>query len=52
MNKIYAKTAHIKNAQIFLFAPPMISGYGTGNSFQVDLQDRSGKGIEALNEVT
>ena len=52
MNKIYARTAGIKNAQIFIFAPPMISGYGTGNSFSVDLQDRSGKGIEALNEVT
>ena len=52
MNKIYARTAGIKNAQIFIFAPPMISGYGTGNSFNVDLQDRSGKGIEALYEVT
>ncbi len=52
MNEIYRRTAGIKNAQIFIFAPPMISGYGTGNSFSVDLQDRSGKGIEALNEVT
>ncbi|MBO8478233.1 MAG: efflux RND transporter permease subunit [Bacteroidetes bacterium] len=52
MNQIYARTAHIKNAQIFIFAPPMISGYGTGNSFQVDIQDRSGKGIEELNEMT
>lgn len=52
MNKIYQRTEHIKNAKIFIFAPPMISGYGTGNSFQVDLQDRSGKGIDALNEVT
>lgn len=52
MNEIYRRTAGIKNAQIFIFAPPMISGYGTGNSFQVDLQDRSGKGINALNEVT
>ena len=52
MNEIYRRTAGIKNAQIFIFAPPMISGYGTGNSFSVDLQDRSGKGIETLNEVT
>lgn len=52
MNQIYARTAHIKNAKIFIFAPPMISGYGTGNSFQVDLQDRSGKGIDALSDVT
>ena len=52
IEKIYANTAHIKNAQIFIFAPPMISGYGTGNSFFVDLQDRSGRGIDALEEVT
>ena len=30
----------------------MISGYGTGNSFFVDLQDRSGRGIDALETVT
>lgn len=52
IDKIYERTAHIKNAQIFIFAPPMISGYGTGNSFSVDLQDRSGRGIEALETVT
>lgn len=52
MNEIYRRTAGIKNAQIFIFAPPMISGYGTGNSFQVDIQDRSGKGIDILNDVT
>lgn len=52
IDKIYERTAHIKNAQIFIFAPPMISGYGTGNSFMVDLQDRSGKGIDVLEDVT
>ena len=52
IDKIYAKTAHIKDAQIFIFAPPMISGYGTGNSFFVDLQDRSGRGIDVLEDVT
>lgn len=52
IEKIYANTSHITNAQIFIFAPPMISGYGTGNSFFVDLQDRSGRGIDALETVT
>lgn len=50
--EIYRRTAHIKNASIFVFSPPMISGYGTGNSFELYLQDRSGKGITALSEVT
>ena len=49
--EIYRRTAHVKNAKIFIFSPPMISGYGTGNSFELYLQDRSGKGIEALSEV-
>lgn len=51
-NEIYRLTADIKDAHLFVFAPPMISGYGTGNSFEVYLQDRSGKGVDALNKVT
>ncbi len=51
-NEIYRLTADIKDAHVFVFAPPMISGYGTGNSFEVYLQDRSGKGMDALNKVT
>ena len=50
--EIYRRTAHIKNATLFVFAPPMISGYGSGNNFELYMQDRSGKGIEALSEVT
>lgn len=51
-NEIYRRTAHIKNATIFVFSPPMISGYGTGNSFELYIQDRSVKGIDALSKVT
>ncbi len=51
-NEIYRLTADIKDAHLFVFAPPMISGYGTGNSFEVYLQDRSGKGVDELNKVT
>lgn len=51
-NEIYRRTAHIKNATIFVFSPPMISGYGTCNSFELYIQDRSGKGIDALSKVT
>ena len=50
--EIYRRTANIKNANIFVFSPPMISGYGTGNSFELYIQDRSGKGIGALSQVT
>lgn len=50
--EIYKRTAHIKNCNLFVFSPPMISGYGTGNSFELYMQDRSGKGIDALSKVT
>lgn len=50
--EIYRRTAHIKNATVFVFAPPMISGYGSGDNFELYMQDRSGKGMEALNDVT
>jgi hydrophobic/amphiphilic exporter-1 (mainly G- bacteria), HAE1 family len=49
--EIYRRTANIKNANIFVFSPPMISGYGTGNSFELYIQDRGGKGINALSKV-
>ena len=39
---IYARTADIKNGQIFVVAPPMISGYGTTSGFSMHLQDRAG----------
>lgn len=51
-DEIYRRTQNIKDATLFVFAPPMIAGYGSGNNFELYMQDRSGKGMEALNEVT
>ncbi len=51
-DEIYRRTAHIKNARLFIFAPPMIQGYGSGNSFDVYIQDRAGKGYDELSRVT
>ncbi|MDE7070216.1 MAG: efflux RND transporter permease subunit [Alistipes sp.] len=42
IGQIYARTADIKNAQIFAVAPPMITGYGTSAGFEMYLQDRAG----------
>ena len=44
--EIYAKTADIKDASIFAMAPPMISGYGNGNSLDVNVLDHLGGDIE------
>lgn len=42
IGQIYARTADIKDAQIFAVAPPMIMGYGTSTGFEMYLQDRKG----------
>ncbi|MDR1897080.1 MAG: efflux RND transporter permease subunit [Prevotellaceae bacterium] len=48
---IYGSTADIRDAGVFVFAPPMIPGYGTGNGFELYLQDRSGGDLTAFFNV-
>jgi HAE1 family hydrophobic/amphiphilic exporter-1 len=40
--QIYLKTAHIKDAQILAFAPPMIPGFSANNGISMVMQDRTG----------
>ena len=40
--QIYIKTAHIKDAQILAFAPPMIPGFSANNGVSMVMQDRTG----------
>lgn len=42
IGKVMALTADIKDATVFAMAPSMIPGYGTGNGFELYLQDRTG----------
>lgn len=49
---IFARTADIKQAQIYAFAPPMIMGYGVSNGLEIYVQDRKGGDIETLFEHT
>ena len=51
IEQIYARTADIRNAQIFAVAPPMISGYGTSTGFNMYLQDRNGGNIADFYNV-
>ena len=39
--QVYARTAHIKDATVFAMSPGMIPGYGTGNSLDVNVQDKT-----------
>ena len=40
--QIYLKTAHIKDAQILAFGPPMIPGFSANSGVSVVMQDRTG----------
>ena len=42
MARLNAQFAQIKEAQIFVFQPPMIPGYGIGNAIELNMQDRTG----------
>ncbi|MCR5536220.1 MAG: efflux RND transporter permease subunit [Succinivibrio sp.] len=50
--EIMQRTADIKTAYIFAFAPPMISGYGVTSGLEMVVQDKQGKGINELFNVT
>jgi HAE1 family hydrophobic/amphiphilic exporter-1 len=49
--QIYARTAHIRDADIFVFSPPMIAGYGTGNGFELYLQDKRDGDIVDFDKI-
>ena len=51
IGQLYARTADIKDAQIFAVAPPTISGYGTSTGFEMYLQDRAGGSIDDFYNV-
>ena len=52
IGQIFARTADIKNAQVFAFAPPQVMGYGVTNGLEIYVQDKSGGTINNLNSVT
>ncbi len=51
IGQVYARTAGIKNAQIFAVAPPMITGYGATNGFSMQLQDKADGSVEDFYKV-
>lgn len=42
----------ITDAQVFVFAPSMIDGYGTGNAVELNMQDRTGGDIKEFYNIT
>ncbi|WP_122468061.1 efflux RND transporter permease subunit [Brevundimonas lutea] len=49
---ITGATSGIEEAQIFVIAPPAVQGLGTGNGFEMMIQDTSGGGYRALEGAT
>ena len=49
---LYQQTASIKDAQILIFAPPMISGYSMTNGFEMNLQDKTGGSLDNFSQVS
>lgn len=52
IGQIYARTANIKSARLFVFAQPTIMGYGMGSGFELYVQDRAGGDINNLQQYT
>ena len=52
VNQIYARTADIKDATVFAFAPGMIPGYGMGNALDLNVQDKQGGDMNTFFQTT
>lgn len=52
MNQIYARTSHIKSAQIYALAPGMIPGYGSGGGFEFSVQNRNDGDLTDFYNIT
>lgn len=50
--QVYARTANIKDATVFAMSPGMIPGYGTGNSLDVNVQDKAGGDLTTFYNYT
>ncbi|MDM1405297.1 efflux RND transporter permease subunit [Myroides marinus] len=49
--QLFAKTAHIKDANIVFFAAPTLQGFGNSSGFEIQLQDKTGGDYKRFEEV-
>ena len=49
--QIFIKTAHIKDAQVLAFAPPMIPGFSANSGVSLVMQDRTGGSLDKFYGV-
>ena len=49
--QIFIKTAHIKDAQVLAFSPPMIPGFSANSGVSIVMQDRTGGSLDRFYGV-
>jgi HAE1 family hydrophobic/amphiphilic exporter-1 len=52
IKQLYAKIGNIHEASIFLFSPPTIQGFGLGNGFEFQLEDKGGHTTAEIYKVS
>jgi HAE1 family hydrophobic/amphiphilic exporter-1 len=50
--QIFIKTAHIKDASILAFSPPMIPGFSANSGVSIVMQDRTGGSLTRFFDIT
>ena len=45
IKQLYGLTSQVKDGNVVIFAPPMISGYSVTNGFEIKMQDKTGGDI-------
>ncbi len=50
VNDLRSRLGQIKEATIFVIAPPTLRGIGTGGGFSMYIQDRRGRGLQTLTQ--
>lgn len=52
VDTLNARMANISDAEVFVFTPPMIAGYGQSSGFELYLQDKKGGSLTELYNVS
>lgn len=52
IKELYKKVSGIHNARLFFFSPPTIQGFGIGNGFEFQLEDKGGHTPAEIYNVT
>ncbi len=52
LNELRQKVSTVEDAFVFVIQPPPVRGIGTGGGFKMQVQDKSGAGLLALQDAT